>query len=481
MIVLVVVALAVRLPGLNTGLWADEVYSMMESFRTPFPETLSVFPGDNKHPLYALLAHASLSAFGESIWSVRLPALLFGVATVPLLYLLGLRLTSRVEAGVTATLLALSYHHVWFSQNARGYSALAFFAVLTTLLFLRATATGGLGQWAWYGVTAGLGAYTHLTFVFVVVAQAIVATLGVLGWPRGERRVAWAPAFAGFALSALVALGLYLPMLSQVVDFFLHRESNLKGVSSPTWALGEAIRVLRVGFGGAFGLGVAVLGLGAVVGLAGALSYARRSGRTFLLLTLPAMVTVLGAFAARGTMYPRFFFPLAGFALLIGVRGTFVAGGWVARMARGDEASQRRLGAVVAGAVVLVSALSLPLNWRTPKQDFPGAMAYAEGAASPRDVIAVTDVTAVIYGQYYRRTWRSILGVRDLEVIRTGDRDAGAPGQRVWLLYTFPRYLEKFDAPLAAYVKRECRDDRLRRFPGTVGDGDLLVCRLEPT
>ena len=47
---LVLLALVVRLPGLNTGLWADEIYSTLYAFRTAFPAQFFEFHGDNKHP-----------------------------------------------------------------------------------------------------------------------------------------------------------------------------------------------------------------------------------------------------------------------------------------------------------------------------------------------------------------------------------------------------------------------------------------------
>lgn len=479
---LTVVALLVRLPGLGSGFWADEIYSVMASFRTPFPETLSVFPGDNKHPLYSLLAHAALTVFGESPWSVRLPALFFGVATVPMLFSLGARVTSRVEAFAASALLALSYHHVWFSQNARGYSALAFFAAFSTLLVLRAMSSEGYRAWLWFGVVAGLGVYTHLTFVFTVIAQFVVVALATAGWPGGERRVPWRGPLVGFALAAGLATVLYLPMLSQVAAFFLHKESNLKGISSPAWALGEAIRVLRVGFGGALGgAGLLVLALGAVIALAGAASYARQSLRTFLLLAFPAVVTMMGAFAARGTMYPRFFFVLAGFAILIGLRGAFVSGAWLSRRLRWSETAGHRMGVGLATVVVLLSALSVPLNWQAPKQDFEGAARYAEQTAGPNDAIVTADVTSSIYGEFYHKTWRAVRTTGELDGLRRADGAAGATRGRTWLIFTFPRYLERFDAGLAAYVRRECTDANVQRFRGTVGDGDVLVCRLEPT
>jgi hypothetical protein len=227
-------------------------------------------------------------------------------------------------------------------------------------------------------------------------------------------------------------------MLGDGLGFFLHKESNLKGVSSPGWALGEALRVLRIGFGGAV-IGLVVLAVGAAVGLAGVMSYARQSRRVVLLLALPAFTTLLGALAARGTMYPRFFFLLAGFALLIGMRGAFVAGGWLARRLGKGEATGFGLATAMAALVVLASAASIPLDWRAPKQDYEGAMRFVEGVRRDGDLIATTDVTAEIYGAYYRKPWQPVSTAEELSALRSR-RPAGSS---VWLLYTFPRYLER--------------------------------------
>lgn len=468
---LTALALVVRIPGLGSGLWADEIWAVMESFRTPFPQSLAHFPGDNKHPLYAVLAHASIVTFGEHAWSVRLPALLFGVATVPLLYALGVSIASRAEAFAAAALLALSYHHVWFSQNARGYTMLAFWAVLTTLLLVRAMRGQNAPPWVWYGIAAALGAYTHLTFVFTVLAQAAVALLGVLAIPRSEGRLSWRGPLIGFFVAAVVSVLLYAPIFAQVMSFFLHRKSNLEGISSPGWALAEGLRVLRLGFGGLFGAGVVAVAIAVVVGCAGIISYTRQSLRVMLLLVLPALFTLLGAFVARGTMYPRFFFGLIGFALLLGMRGAFVAGAWIAQRADLPQSTGRAVGVAVASIVVVASALSVPLDWRSPKQDFEGAMRFAESSVPAGEVIATADVTALIYGPFFHRTWPVVRNGAELEAMRSRSP--------VWLIYTFPRYLMKYDPTLASTVDRECRS--ARRFRGTIGGGDVIVCRLGNT
>src|SRR5438034_884751 len=81
---------------------------------------------------FARLAHVSIAALGDQAWSLRLPATLFGVVTIPALYFLAREFAGRTEALFGCLLLTVSYHHVWFSQNARGYTLLAFLAVLST-------------------------------------------------------------------------------------------------------------------------------------------------------------------------------------------------------------------------------------------------------------------------------------------------------------------------------------------------------------
>src|SRR5262245_62590525 len=119
-------ALVLRVIALDSQLWLDEMFTARLIREHAPAELFTVYGNDTNHVLYTALAGLSVSWFGEHAWSVRLPALLFGVASVPATYLLGSLVASRWEGIVAAMLLAVSYHHVWFSQNARGYTAVAF-------------------------------------------------------------------------------------------------------------------------------------------------------------------------------------------------------------------------------------------------------------------------------------------------------------------------------------------------------------------
>jgi 4-amino-4-deoxy-L-arabinose transferase-like glycosyltransferase len=467
-IVLTVVAAAVRLVGLDGGLWIDEIYSLIDSFRPPLAAVLTEFPGDTQHPLYSVLANVSLKLFGESPWSIRLPAVLFGVASVPMLYLLGARIAGTREALLAAALLAVSYHHVWFSQNARGYTMLAFWALLSTHLLHKGLREGGRRLFVAYGVVLGLGVYTHLTLAFMVAAQALVAGIWLLARRRAEGGARAPDVLLGFGVGVATGAMLYAPIFMQVIDFFLNTTSRLEGISTPSWALFEALRVLGIGLG----TGVGLLGAAALLGL-GALDYGRRDALALALFTVPGAVTLVGALMARGTMYPRFYFFMIGFAFLILMRGAYVVGGFVdrriGRTSIVEGARGLSVGTVMAIGVILVSLVSLRANYAAPKQDFAGALEFVETAASPTDIIATVGVTTYPYQEYFRRSFAEVTDLDSLEQLRRG-------GQSVWVLHTFERYL---DVALLDGLRQQCESARV--FAGTVGGGAITVSSCPPS
>lgn len=469
MAALTIAALLLRLPGLNGGLWVDEIYSLLFSFRLPVLDIVAAFPRDNHHPFYSLLAHAARALFGEAPWTVRLPSLLFGTATVPALFVLARDVAGRRVGFIAAALLAASWHHAWFSQNARGYAMLAFFAVLGTWLLLRGVATGRRAWFIGYAIAGALGAWTHLTMVFVVAGQAAGCIVWAFSQPAGNRWSQLKGPAIGVALAGLLTVALYAAVLLQVGDYFVNRPSQLRGVSTPLWALLEAARVLMVGVGGARGaVAVVILALGVTIFVAGLVRVHRHSPLALLLFVTPGVAIVLGALAARGTMYPRFFFALAGFAVIIVVCGVVALAEGVAR---GRPAVAR--GLVTAFAVLAVGAnlFSAARTFGIPKQDFGGAVSFAAAQEGRGDLVATAGAASLPAEELFGRSWPRTDSLPPLDSLRR-------LGRPVWLVYTFPRYLERFSPDVFAAVLAECRD--AATFRGTVGGGDVTVCAFPP-
>ena len=136
LVTMLLAATALRMYALDSGLWHDEITTYVKYADKSVGEILSTYDSENQHFLYSLLAHAGFLTFGKSAWALRLPAVLFGIGSIWALYLFGHTLSNRKEALLAAALLTFSYHHVWFSQNARGYTGLLFWTLIASWLFV---------------------------------------------------------------------------------------------------------------------------------------------------------------------------------------------------------------------------------------------------------------------------------------------------------------------------------------------------------
>ena len=452
---LMTLAAVLRAIGLEGDLWWDEIRTLIDSVRPPLAQIVTTFPSNNQHTLYSVLAHASI--------------VLFGVATIPALYFLAREFAGRTEALLGCLLLAVSYHHVWFSQNARGYTLLAFLAVVSTALLLRGLRSGKTGYYAAYGVAAALGAYTHLTMVFIVIAHAAACAL-VLGLPRVDRDAwsRWRQPLTGFALAAGLTVLLYAPMLVDVRQFFM-RTPRAAAVATPTWAAAELVRGMQIGFGTAFGALA-----GALLLACGLWSYYRQSRFLLALFVLPGAIIVAAAVALGRPIFPRFLFFLAGFAVLVVVRGALEVGAWITRRWRKEAAVDQVsvAGVMLVMLIAVASATSLRDDYRYPKQDFTGALMYVSTHRAEGDPVVTAGAATFPYRDYFRQPWKAVASRADVEAIR-------AQGRPVWVLYTLANYLQAGAPQLMQTLRDDCRVEAV--FRGTVANGDVTVCVLPPT
>src|ERR1700730_4730128 len=272
-IAFVLLATILRAIALNQQLWFDEIIMLLDSARESIWQTATKYDWQNQHMLYSLLAHGSIRIFGEQPWAVRLPAMLFGVASIPVLYSFGRLVTTNREALLASALMAINYQHIWFSQNERGYTGMAFWALAASITFIRSATSGKTRYWMLYGIVAALGVYTHLTMAFVVIGHALVYVWLMASRARALNhvpRVFFQPAY-GIVSSGIVSFLLYAPVISRVFARTIGVAGKFVRTdwASPIWAFWEMMRGMRAGTLGGF---AAVL-VGGLVLLTGTLSY----------------------------------------------------------------------------------------------------------------------------------------------------------------------------------------------------------------
>ncbi|MDX2044269.1 MAG: glycosyltransferase family 39 protein [Acidobacteriota bacterium] len=467
--VLTVVGLVLRMFRLNTDLWFDEILMVLDFIRQPFGEMLTSFPSKNQHLLYSTLAHISASWFGESAWAVRLPSVIFGVGSIWALFLVGRHVFNRQVALLSCALLTLSYHHIWFSQNARGYMGLMLFTTLATWLWLEAWGRG-LGWWIAYGAVTAIGAWVHMTMIFVVAAHGVLYLIWLVA-PKllGERRLSskwcWYP-FVGWALCGTLTLQGYALALPEFLGTGIHEVSEPSEWVSLWWLVTESLRSLQLGFSA-----VIVLLAGGVMVCVGVWGLLRRDLMALASMILPPVFAGVTTLLWSHNFWPRLFFFAMGFGLLIAVNGALNLPQLLRWVIPAEKVSDRALataGVALAVLMIVASTATIPRCYALPKQNYTGARDFVESNRRNGDAVVAVGLAGVAYGKYFAPDWAAAQTQAELDAARQGRSD-------VWLVYTIPIQVKAYRPDVWRVIEQDF--EVVKIFPGTLGGGEVFVCR----
>jgi hypothetical protein len=119
------------------GMWLDETFSVWLANQS-VPEMMQwILKIDQHPPLYYLLLHYWIALNGDTPYYVRLLSVLFGAGTIPIIYLIGKRMSGAVMGLAAAVFLALSPFHIYFAQETRMYTLLTFNAAVAIYALIR--------------------------------------------------------------------------------------------------------------------------------------------------------------------------------------------------------------------------------------------------------------------------------------------------------------------------------------------------------
>lgn len=125
----------------------------------------------NLQTIYFLLMRGWIHA-GDGETRLRLPSALFGIASIPLTYLLARKFMAATPALCASALLAFSPTHVYFSQEARSYTLATLLVLISTYFFVRAVEQNDRRDWLLWMIFGIAAFYSHDFAALVLVAQA---------------------------------------------------------------------------------------------------------------------------------------------------------------------------------------------------------------------------------------------------------------------------------------------------------------------
>ena len=294
--VITLIGAALRLPEIDQSLYGDEMWSYEAATSSGLDGVID-FVRSNEEitpPLYPILAWLS-AKLGDPAVLVRLPTMLAGIATIPLIYGIARRTLGVRVALVAGLLAALSPFLSFYAVEARAYAVAIALVATSTLCMLIALDRKSGRWWTAYGLASCAAMYSHYTSAYVLAAQ--------LAWLLWFHRESWKPALAANSIAALA----FLPWVPGLLEDLDSPTVGIISVLAPfdsasflrftgSWALGHPSNGLLTFWGTALEVVlVAGLALGAV-GLvlrrrAGARGDSPRRTDSLALIVLLALAT----------------------------------------------------------------------------------------------------------------------------------------------------------------------------------------------
>lgn len=148
--------------------WLDEV------------TTLKVAQGDlesiiygSRPILYLTMAYYWFGVFGQSEIATRSLSLIFGLSSIPLIYLVGRQLFNRNIGLISAFILALSVYQIYYSQELRYYALFQFLTLASFYFYSRLLNSKSNTDTVLYTISTILAFYTHDIGVLIIPVQNI--------------------------------------------------------------------------------------------------------------------------------------------------------------------------------------------------------------------------------------------------------------------------------------------------------------------
>ncbi len=417
LLLIVAIAALVRCTTLSfQSLWLDEVYTLTEAGRPWGDLFLALFLPQQAYPLYILGMRLWSGLLGTGEVALRLPAALAGLATVPLLYLLGRRLFDRRTGLLAALLMALSPPAVWYSQEARPYAFVLLLSTLAWLLLWEADERPARRTWWALGLVALLFLLTHrLAAVLSLVGQLLYLTYRAYGGRFARHRRLLVGLLLLILLAAVVGLWFALGATGAERQFGAERDWSTPLQTFTQFSLRLSPFPPEPGQGPDRRDWLLPFALVALAGLVSLLLDLRERGRVRrrAVLLLLFFLAPPGAFfllyAIRPFYHERYLLPaLPAYLLLlaVGISSLWKGAGRLAGNAP-------RLPFAL-GALPLAFALFLPLaSWRQvqdwslsavpSKEQFREATAYLQRHLHPDDLVIVHPGYILPAVEYYRQ------------------------------------------------------------------------------
>lgn len=459
------IALALSLAGISTELTVPELETLLKLGTTA---TLAAEPHTSLLSLYSYAAEGSTDMFGVSPFALRLPSVLFGILTVPLVYWIARQQCANTIAHLSALLWAVSTPCIWYACYATGFSALNVFQLTCVgfiLLIIRQTEC--------YGCIF-LGAL--LALIYISNSLLLLFTAGALAVFISHRIDSAGPLsgmrkYIVVAIAAVLVLQWLTPGWSALfseshteLEKYAPGARNLFPDLSPRQAARYLYHGLLDGSLGYIWLLLPVAGIASSLGL---IRLVRRGNRELPALILFYVGTITTA--AETVSYAALAMPMLTISCILVIEGCFEFASYCHFLAekiwRVHRPVQSLQLAFAVSAIICSTALSV-YGLQAPKQDIVGAIRHVQSINHEGSKIILAGPGARLLANYLPKPMLIADSTADLYEY---EHQYG----ELWVVQVYPDATRKTLTSMTHHLNEFYNLEHVQ--PGTMKDGDVYI------
>jgi len=230
---LIVIGSVLRLYNLGfNSFWLDEAATDLFTQQSISNYWQLVTNLGEVHPPLFYLVEKIIIPFGTSEFLYRLFPAVFGIATIPLFYIIGKKMFGSSVGIIMAVLITFSPFHIRYSQDARMYTMFLFIISLALIFYLEAIKSNNLKYWILFGFVSALAIWTHF-MAFIIIGALIIYSLFHLIKEKNSPK--------NLLLSIIAIIILLSPLILMIYGIFLKRIGN-----PPTWGINGILYITEV-------------------------------------------------------------------------------------------------------------------------------------------------------------------------------------------------------------------------------------------
>ena len=230
LVLILLVAVILRVYKIDfQSLWMDEIYTLnVASSNHSFSTIISEVNLRESFPyLYFFIMNTMFTLFGDTSIVARIPSVIFGVATVWMMYKLGKEAYSKNVGLIAALLITFNEYAIFHSQDARAYSMYLLCLLFCYYKFIKYIKEDTKRNMIWYAVSAGILLNSNFFSVLNVLAQGFILVFILFSLDKTER--------ANYFKRILIIAGIvFLFFIPNAYKFYLLSQFKSSWIPAPS-------------------------------------------------------------------------------------------------------------------------------------------------------------------------------------------------------------------------------------------------------